>query len=94
MVLLSITGGQAVAPLPVDALNREIVLGNKVVVGSVNAAHEDFVHGVSDLARFETLWPGTTVRLITHRLRAFDDISSMAVAANDGIKTVVEFGPP
>jgi len=93
MVLLSITGGRTVASIPVDSLNREMVLGNKVLVGSVNSAHEDFVSGVSDLIRFETLWPGTTARLITHRLRAFDDVTLMHGATKDGIKTVVEFAP-
>lgn len=93
MVLLSITGGQTVAQLPVDTINREMVLGNKVVVGSVNSAHEDFVNGVADLARFDALWPGATARLITHRLHAFDDVTQMHDATKDGIKTVVEFPP-
>jgi threonine dehydrogenase-like Zn-dependent dehydrogenase len=91
LVLLSLTGGDEVQPVPTDAINREFVLGNKVLVGSVNSAHEDFVTGVADLARFEALWPGLTARLITHRLRAFDDAVRIGEAVDDGIKTVVEF---
>ena len=91
LVLLSITGGAAVAPLPIDALNREFVLGNKVLVGSVNAAREDFAAGVADLARFETRWPGLAARLITHRLDARGDPAAIGAAVTGGIKTVVEF---
>ena len=92
LVLLGLTGGNAVAPVPTDALNREFVLGNKVLVGSVNSAYEDFAAGVADLGRFEQLWPGLTGRLITHRLAGFADVARIAEAGDDGIKTVVEFG--
>jgi threonine dehydrogenase-like Zn-dependent dehydrogenase len=89
LVLLSITGGASEAPEPIDAINRGIVLGNKVVVGSVNAAHEDFTNGVEHLARFDQLWPGLTGRLITDRLRGFDDAAR--IGEKGGIKTVIEF---
>ena len=92
LVLLSLTGGDTVAPVPVDLLNREWVLGNKVLVGSVNAAHEDFTAGVEDLERFEARWPGLTERLITHRLNGFADVARIAGGIDEGIKTVIEFG--
>jgi threonine dehydrogenase-like Zn-dependent dehydrogenase len=91
LVLLSLTGGETVAPVPVDLLNREFVLGNKTLVGSVNAAHEDFATGVDDLGRFEALWPGLTERLITHRLNGFADAAQIAGGIDQGIKTVIEF---
>ena len=90
LVLLSLTGGTHVAPIPTDAINRELVLGNKVMVGSVNSAHEDFTAGVADLGRFEQLWPGLTARLITHRLNGFADHARIAGEIDEGIKTVVE----
>jgi threonine dehydrogenase-like Zn-dependent dehydrogenase len=91
LVLLSLTGGETVAPVPIDAINREFVLGNKVMVGSVNCGDEDFVRGVTDLAHFETLWPGLTARLITDRLNGFSDVSRLASEIEGGIKTVIEF---
>lgn len=91
LVLLSLTGGDQTASIPIAELNREFVLGNKVLVGSVNSAQEDFEAGVADLGRFGTLWPGLTDRLITHRLDGFADYARLAGEIDDGIKTVVEF---
>lgn len=92
LVLLSITGGTGAKEVPTDAINRGLVLGNKVVVGSVNAAAEDFASGVRRLGRFEHLWPGLTATMITERLRGFDDAHRIAEAATGGVKTVLEFG--
>lgn len=91
LVLLSLTGGEQVAPLPVAELNRELVLGNKVVVGSVNSAREDFETRVADLGRFEALWPRLTGSLITHRWNGFADVDRIAGGIDDGIKSVIEF---
>ena len=92
LVLLSLTGGTEIAPIPIDLINRDFVLGNKVMVGSVNSAHEDFVQGVADLGRFDELWPGLTERLITRRLEGFRDPDGIAGKIDDGIKTVIEVG--
>ncbi len=92
LVLLSITGGNARHEIPADAINQSLVLGNKVVVGSVNAAAEDFASGVRRLNRFEHFWPGLAASLITERLRGFDDAHRIAEAVSGGVKTVLEFG--
>lgn len=91
LVLLSITGGNDRLEIPADRINREFVLGNKVMVGSVNSAHEDFVAGAAHFERFEQQWPGLTGRLITHRLRAFEEYDRIRDASTGGIKAVVEF---
>ncbi len=91
LMLLSITGGNTTQPVPTDAINRSLVLGNKVVAGSVNAAMEDFVRGVQRLGEFEQEWPGLAATLITQRLRGVDDAHRIADATRDGVKTVVEF---
>ncbi len=92
LVLLSLTGGDHVAPLPVDRLNREFVLDNKLLAGSVNSAHADFEAGVADLGRLEQLWPGLTPQLITHRLNGFADATRFAAEIDEGIKAIIEFG--
>src|SRR3954470_6445901 len=49
LVLVSVTGGNRQATIPSDVINQGFVLGNKVMVGSVNASPEDFRAGVQDL---------------------------------------------
>jgi threonine dehydrogenase-like Zn-dependent dehydrogenase len=90
LVLLSLTGGDRTLSIPSDALNREFVLGNKLMVGSVNSHRVDFVAGVDHLTRFETLWPGLTGHLITTRLEGFDEADRIRDAG--GIKAVIELG--
>lgn len=90
LVLLSITGSQQLISVPLDTINRGFVLGNKVMVGSVNSAHEDFVSGVARLQRFEALWPGLTEKLITARLQGLDE-ALQSGGERQGIKTVIEF---
>ena len=92
LVLLSLTGGDELAPVPIAAINRGLVLGNKVVVGSVNSGMEDFTRGLADLARFEELWPGLTARLITQRLAGLTDYARITGDGRNGIKTVIEIG--
>lgn len=89
LILLSLTGTNRDLSVPADAINREFVSGNKLMVGSVNSHYDDFVSGVSRLATFETRWPGLTSRLITTRLNGFDDASLIRDAG--GIKAILEF---
>src|SRR5690349_25134460 len=57
LVLVGITGGDRHVEIPSDRINQGFVLGNKVVVGSVNASRTDFVNGVADLAQAELSHP-------------------------------------
>ena len=50
LILASVTGGNRSIPVPADLINLGFVLGNKVVVGTVNANREYFEAGVYDLA--------------------------------------------
>ncbi|HEU0165192.1 MAG TPA: glucose 1-dehydrogenase [Thermomicrobiales bacterium] len=92
-VLLSITGGTHSIALPADQMNASLVLGNKTVVGSVNAGAIDFVNAVTSLDRFEELWPGLTERFITNRLPFGPDLDLDRIAhkSPNEIKTVIEF---
>jgi threonine dehydrogenase-like Zn-dependent dehydrogenase len=73
LVLASVTGGDRVVEVPADRLNLGFVLGNKVMVGTVNAGRVDFEAGVRDLAMAEAQWPGWLGRLLTHRVAGLDD---------------------
>jgi hypothetical protein len=88
---MSLTGGDLRLDVPIDLINREFVLGNKVMVGSVNSAKEDFESGVMHLGQFEELWPGLTATLITTRLPAFAHPEGIRDASVGGIKAVLEF---
>ncbi|HWV34776.1 MAG TPA: zinc-binding dehydrogenase, partial [Thermomicrobiales bacterium] len=92
-VLLSITGGDEPATLAANQMNASMVLGNKTVVGSVNAGSVDFENAVHSLDRFEELWPGLTERFITNRLAFGPDIDLRQIAekSSNEIKTVIEF---
>jgi len=72
LVLTSITGGNRTLEVPTDRINLEFVLGNKVMVGSVNASRENFETGVRDMSQAEAEYPGWLRRLLTHPVRGLD----------------------
>jgi glucose 1-dehydrogenase len=69
LVLTSITGGNHMLQIPADRINLEFVLGNKVMVGSVNASRENFEGGVRDMSQAEAEYPGWLRRLLTNPVR-------------------------
>ncbi len=72
LVLTSITGGSQRFEVPADRINLEFVLGNKVMVGSVNAIRDNFETGVRDMSQAEAEYPGWLRRLLTHPVRGLD----------------------
>ena len=59
--------------VPADKINLEFVLGNKVMVGTVNANREYFEMGVKDLAQAEAEYPGWLSRLLTHPVKGLEN---------------------
>ncbi len=72
LVLSSVTGGDRKIEVPADKINLEFVLGNKVMVGTVNANREYFETGVRDLSQAELEYPGWLGRLLTHPVKGLD----------------------
>jgi threonine dehydrogenase-like Zn-dependent dehydrogenase len=72
LVLSSVTGGDRMIQVPADRINLEFVLGNKVMVGTVNANREYFELGVRDMALAEAQYPGWLNRLLTHPVRGLE----------------------
>lgn len=72
LILSSVTAGERKAEVPMDNINLELVLGHKVVVGSVSASRADFETGVKDLALAEMEYPGWLARLLTHPVRGLE----------------------
>jgi threonine dehydrogenase-like Zn-dependent dehydrogenase len=73
LVLSSVTGGDRRIEVPADRINLEFVLGNKVMVGTVNANREYFEMGVKDMAHAESQFPGWLGRLLTHPVRGLEN---------------------
>ena len=68
LVLASVTGGTRKVQIPADEINLGFVLGNKAMVGTVNANKDHFESGVRDLTMAQALWPGWLERLLTDRV--------------------------
>jgi glucose 1-dehydrogenase len=90
-VLASVTLGDR--PVPVDAAdwNQSLLIGNRLVFGTVNASRDDFEAAGHDLRAAERRWPGWASRLITRRL-PFTEAAAALAQTPGNIKTVVEFG--
>jgi threonine dehydrogenase-like Zn-dependent dehydrogenase len=92
LILLSVTGGNRTATLPLDRINFEFVSGNKTMVGSVNSTADDFRAAIADLQEIERRWPGLAAQLITHRLSSLDEAVGLMESTRGAIKAIVELG--
>jgi glucose 1-dehydrogenase len=92
LVLSSVTAGNRSAQIPSDHINQGFVLGNKVMVGTVNASREDFERGAHDLVLAETLYPGWLEQLLTTPVTGLADARAVVAALEDAatIKAFVE----
>jgi threonine dehydrogenase-like Zn-dependent dehydrogenase len=77
LVLSSVTGGDRKVEVPADKINLEFVLGNKVMVGTVNANREYFESGVRDMSQAELEYPGWLARLLTHPVRGLENYEEL-----------------
>jgi threonine dehydrogenase-like Zn-dependent dehydrogenase len=96
LVLSGVTGGERTAEVAADRINHEFVLGNKVMVGTVNASHDDFLRGVDDLTKAESTFPGWLERLLTtpvDGLKAYEAMMRHLVDDDDAIKVFVAVSP-
>lgn len=92
LVWTSITGGDRKVEIPTDRVNLEWVLGNKLLLGSVNSNWEHFEQAIADLALGEAMFPGVTERILTdpiHGLENFEQMIDRLVNARDALKVYV-----
>jgi len=73
LVLSSVTGSDHKVEVPADRINLSFVLGNKVMVGTVNANREYFETGVKDLSQAALEYPGWLNRLLTHPVKGLEN---------------------
>jgi glucose 1-dehydrogenase len=93
LVLSSVTGGEKKVEVNADIINQGFVLGNKAMVGTVNASRADFVSGVNDLVKAEAYYPGWLNKLLTTRVQGLENYAEMLshlTGDKEAIKVYIE----
>ncbi|PAY21578.1 glucose dehydrogenase [Rhodopirellula sp. SM50] len=92
VVWTSITGGDENIEIPSDSVNLNWVLGNKLLLGSVNANRTHFESGIRDLALGDMMFPGVLDKILTHPVDGLDQYEEMMrllVEDKDALKVFV-----
>ena len=92
IVLSSVTGGGRKIEVPVDKINPGFVLGNKVLVGTVNANRNYFEMGIKDMSQSELQYPGWISKLLTHPVKGllnYPDMIKLLTKTKGAIKIYV-----
>ena len=77
LVLSSVTGGEKKVEVNADMINQGFVLGNKVMVGTVNASRADFISGVNDLVKAEAFFPSWLNKLLTTCISGLENYAEL-----------------
>lgn len=92
LIWTSITGGKHEVTLDAAKINIEWVLGNKLLVSSVNGNRRHFELGLQALSHGEHTYPGVTERILTHPVAGLDNYQEMMrllVENKDALKVYV-----
>lgn len=98
LILASVTGGERKTDgVESDKINQEFVLGNRAMVGTVNANREHFEMGVKDIALAEAMYSGWLGKMMTHKIDGLENFEkAFEILENSGkfkaIKTYFEVG--
>lgn len=93
LVLSSVTGGDRTIEVPADKINLDFVLGNKVMVGTVNANREYFESGVKDMSQAMLQYSGWLNRLLTNPVKGLENYQKLfeeLTGAKNAIKVFCE----
>ena len=88
LCLTGVSAGNRSIQIPADVINLQMVLGNRVTFGSVNANRRYFEMGLQHFQQAEQRWPGIFERLITRRVPFSDFLSALDRRPED-IKTLL-----
>ena len=89
VAMLGISGDGGETPVRAGQFNNSMVLGNRLMFGSVNAGMVDFRAGVEHIQQAQRRWPGALEKLITRRV-PFDAFQDAFDRRPDDIKVVIE----
>ncbi|MGD9628942.1 MAG: glucose 1-dehydrogenase [Pyrinomonadaceae bacterium] len=84
LILSSVTGGNRVVEVPADKINLEFVLGNKVMVGTVNANREYFESGANDMAAAVLEYGEWLSKLLTHPVKGLENYEQLFEVLTNG----------
>ena len=90
-VFTGVPGRKAPVEIDTDAIMRNLVLKNQVVLGSVNAGRAAYESALAKLAIFRARWPDQARALISGRF-AMEQFSDLLLGQPDGIKSVIRLG--
>ena len=96
LVLSSVTGGDRQIEVPSDKINLDFVLGNRVMVGTVNANREYFESGVKDMSAAVLEYGDWLNRLLTHPVIGLENYRQLfenLTTGKDVIKVFCEVSP-
>lgn len=96
LVWTSITGGSHSTQVASDKINIEWVLGNKLLLGSVNANREHFEAGIKDLALGEVMYPGVIEKILTNPVEGLDnyrELMRLLVEEKSALKVYMNVAP-
>lgn len=88
-VFTGVPGRKGQASVETGTIMRNLVLKNQALVGTVNAAAEDFESAIKSLGEFQAHWPGVLERLKTSK-HAPAEVPEL-LKEHHGIKSVVTF---
>ena len=92
LVWTSITGGRHDVTVDGAKINLEWVLGNKLLVASVNGNRRHFELGIQALSHGELTYPGITSRILTHPVAGLEKYKEMMrlLEDKDALKVFVD----
>lgn len=91
-VLTGIPGGHRPIEIAGSELISRLVLGNRVMVGSVNASRDHYQMAVDDLMAAHLQWGAHLDRLITNRYPHTEFLAALGRQDENEIKVVLEWG--
>ena len=91
LCLLSVTGESYSESVDIGRLNYNMVLGNKLILGSVNSNISHFIKGTQDMAAIESQHPGLLKTMITRKIK-LEDFSYEMLNDREQIKNVIIMG--
>ncbi|MFI5461134.1 MAG: glucose 1-dehydrogenase [Isosphaerales bacterium] len=77
LIWTSITGGNHDVTIDAARINLEWVLGNKLLVSSVNGNRRHFEQGIQALSHGELTYPGVTGQILTHAVPGLENYQEM-----------------